>query len=247
MSHPHPPGQEATDRLTPLPGEENFPTTWVIVPAFNEAAKITSVLEGLRVTFNNVVVVDDGSSDGTEGVARDARASVLRHRVNLGQGAALQTGFEFALQQGAEIVATFDADGQHRVEDLQRLVEKLGSSTYDVVLGSRFLAGASSVPRARRLLLRGAVVFTRATTGLRLTDAHNGLRAFSREAAAAIEIKSNRMAHASELLDQIARLRLNYCELPVTVRYTEYSLQKGQRSTAAFRVLLDYLLARVFD
>lgn len=224
-----------------------FVDTWVVVAAYNEASVIGRVIDNLRAQFANVVVVDDGSGDDTAGQALAGGAVVLRHIVNLGQGAALQTGIAFALRRGAERIGTFDADGQHRVADLVNLIEALADGAYDVALGSRFLADTSNLPARRRLLLKAAVLFTRVMTSMQITDAHNGLRAFSRRAALAIQLRSNRMAHASELLDQIARARLPYRELPVTVRYTDYSLAKGQRSTDAFRVLADYLVSRVFD
>ena len=127
------------------------------------------------------------------------------------------------------------------------LLEALEEDRCEIALGSRFLGGAKDIPTPRRLLLRAAVLFTRLMTSMQVTDAHNGLRAFTRRAALEIDIKNNRMAHASELHDQIARGRLPYRELPVRVRYTDYSLAKGQRSMDALRVLIDYLVSRVFD
>lgn len=224
-----------------------FGDAWVVIPAYNEAVSLAAVVAELKGRFPHVVVVDDGSTDGTPQVARAADALILRHRVNLGQGAALQTGITFALRRGAQRIATFDGDGQHRADDLTALLEALDDEDCEIALGSRFLRDADSIPVVRRTLLRIAVLFTRATTALAVTDAHNGLRAFSRRAALEIDLKSNRMAHASELLDQIARSGLPYRELPVRVRYTDYSLDKGQRSSAAFRVLFDYLVSRVFD
>lgn len=224
-----------------------FADTWVVVPAYNESAMIGRVIAELGADFPNIVVVDDGSTDRTAELALAAGAEVLRHVVNLGQGAALQTGIELALRRGAARIGTFDADGQHRPGDLVDLLDALEEGVCEVVLGSRFLAGGDEVPLPRRLLLRTAVLFTRTVTSMAITDAHNGLRALSRRAARAIDLKSDRMAHASELLDQIARARLPYRELPVSVRYTDYSLAKGQRSTDAVRVLADYLVSRVFD
>lgn len=238
----------AMDEQPPPAGEplHSLSDAWVVIPAFNEAATLGEVIHDLAPCRPRIVVVDDGSTDTTSRIAARAGAHVLRHRVNLGQGAALQTGITYALREGAGRIGTFDADGQHRAEDLFSLLEALDGG-YDVVLGSRFLEAAVEVPRVRRAVLRAAVLFTRIMTGLEVTDAHNGLRAFSRRAAERIDIKSCRMAHASELLDQIARSGLRYRELPVRVAYTEYSMGKGQRSSAALRVLLDYLVSRVFD
>jgi len=217
----------------------------VIVPAFNEATTVGAVVRRLRGAGVRVLVVDDGSTDGTAGAARAEGAAVARHRVNRGQGAAIQTGLELALARGAEILVTFDADGQHEVEDLPRLIEPIRAGRAEIVLGSRFLPGAAPVPPGRRWLLRGAVLFTRLTSRLPLTDAHNGLRAFSRRAAGSIRIQLDRMAHASELIDQIRRSRLPWLEVPVRVRYTEHSRAKGQGPLAAVRVMFDFLTDKV--
>ena len=212
---------------------------WVIVPAFNEARVIGGVLRDLTSIGAQVVVVDDGSTDGTSDAALQAGVTVIRHPINLGQGAALQTGLSFALQAGAGFIVTYDADGQHRVEDIQKLLDPLRSTDADFALGSRFLVGRAEMPFTRRLLLHAALWLTRLTTGLRLTDTHNGLRAMTRRGAEAIKLRQNRMAHASEILDQIAASRFAYVEVPVTIDYTSYSLAKGQKLSAAVDVLLD--------
>ena len=229
------------------PPTHGFVDTWVVVPAYNEARVITRVIEELKAVLVNVVVVDDGSADHTADAALVAGADVLRHVVNLGQGAALQTGITFSLRRGARRIATFDADGQHRIADVVALLNALEEGVCEIALGSRFLADTTDIPALRRLLLKAAVLFTRTMTSMQITDAHNGLRAFTRRAALRLDIKNNRMAHASELNDQIARAQLPYRELPVRVRYTDYSLGKGQRSTDALRVLVDYVVSRVFD
>jgi len=217
---------------------------FVVVPAYNEAEAIGGVLEELRRTAATIVVVDDCSTDATAAIARAAGATVLRHAVNRGQGASLQTGIRYALTRGAKIVVTFDSDGQHDAADLAALVAPIRAGRAEVVLGSRFLEPRSAIPPARRLLLKLAVVFTRITSGMRVTDAHNGLRALSRRAAASIDIKLDRMAHASELMDQIRRSRLSYAEVAVSVRYTPYARRKGQRGVHALRVAFDYLVGR---
>lgn len=217
---------------------------FVVLPAFDEEAAIAEAVAGVRALYENVVVVDDGSSDETAVAARSAGAIVVQHAVNRGQGAALQTGIEFAIRNGADIVVTFDSDGQHDPADIARLLGPVEAGQCDVALGSRFLGPAAEVPRARRLLLRAAVVFTRLFSGVSVTDAHNGLRAMSRKAAAAIEIRLDRMAHASEIIDSIRRARLRFIEVPVSIRYTDYSKRKGQKATAALRIAVDYLIGR---
>jgi len=215
---------------------------WVVVPAYNEAGVIGAVLGDLARLPYRVVVVDDGSGDGTVETALRFPVVVLRHVWNLGQGAALQTGLRYAVDQpGARFVVTFDADGQHRPADIAALLAPLRTGAADVTLGSRFLRPGDrrQVGVVKRALLRTASVFTRLTSRLALTDTHNGLRAFTVEAAARVTIRQNGMAHASELLDQIARLRLRYCEVPVTIAYTEYSVRKGQSIWNSVNIVWD--------
>jgi glycosyltransferase involved in cell wall biosynthesis len=215
---------------------------WVVVPALNEASVIGGVVRSVRDRCPNVVVVDDGSDDTTEAEALAARAVVLRHVINLGQGAALQTGIEYALRRGATCIATFDADGQHHADDLVRMVAALRSQDLDVVLGSRFLGRTENMPPGRRLVLHAAVVLTRLTTGIKLTDAHNGLRVMTATTARRLRIVQDQMAHASELVSQIGRLGLRVGEVPVTVSYTRYSIHKGQRLTHGVRILADLVV-----
>jgi glycosyltransferase involved in cell wall biosynthesis len=212
---------------------------WVVIAAFNEAAVIESIVSDIVRRNYFVVLVDDGSRDKTGQIALAAGATVVTHPVNLGQGAALQTGIKFALQQGADAIVTFDADGQHRPSDIARLVDALEQSNADYVLGSRFLGSSRGMPLRRRLLLHAAIWFTRTVTGLRLSDTHNGLRAMSREGAQRISLRQNRMAHASELLQQIAASGLPYIEVPVTIEYTRYSLAKGQGLADSVAILFD--------
>ena len=219
---------------------------YVVIAAYNEAAVIARVVVGLKHAGYPVVVVDDGSKDETAGIARAAGALVIQHPFNLGQGAALQTGIVFALAQAAEVVVTFDADGQHRVKDISRLVAALGEEQADFALGSRFLGQSPNLPPLRRLLLKAATLFTRLTTGLALTDTHNGLRAMTRRGAAAIRFRQNRMAHASELLDLIRKSGLRFVERPVTIEYTAYSLAKGQKMGDAVLILVDLFARRLY-
>jgi glycosyltransferase involved in cell wall biosynthesis len=164
---------------------------------------------------------------------------VLRHAINLGQGAALQTGIDYAVRRGAKHVVTFDADGQHSVEDIPELIAAL--ATHDVALGSRFLGKqVIGVTRKRRVFLRTATSISNRLSGMKLSDAHCGLRAFRATAAPSLRITQDRMAHASELLRKIQTSGLRVQEVPVTVKYTDYSMRKGQSGFQAIRILFDY-------
>jgi glycosyltransferase involved in cell wall biosynthesis len=218
----------------------------VVIPAYNEGPVISRVVAEVRRAGYTAVVVDDGSSDATAQQADAAGAIVVQHPFNLGQGAALQTGIDYALAQRAEVIVTFDADGQHRVSDISRLTNALVQECADFALGSRFLGQAPNLPPLRRLLLRAATVFTRLTTGLEVSDTHNGLRAMTRRGAAVIRLRQNRMAHASEWLAQIAASRLRYVERPVTIEYNAYSLAKGQTISDAILILLDLFARRLY-
>src|SRR5215475_5860666 len=219
---------------------------YVIIPAYNEGRVIFRVVSEVSRAGYTVIVVDDGSSDTTAEQAQTAGATVIRHPFNLGQGAALQSGIEYALAQPAECIVTFDADGQHRVSDISRLTDALVRERADFALGSRFLGQAPDLPSLRRLVLRAATAFTRMTTGLQLTDTHNGLRAMTRRGANVIKLRQNRMAHASEFLAQIACSGLRYVEQPVTIEYSAYSLAKGQRVRDAVHILLDLFARRLY-
>lgn len=219
---------------------------WVVVPTYNEATAIARVVSELRDVFAHVVCIDDGSVDGSAAVAAAAGAHVLHHAVNLGQGAALQTGFEYVrAQPGGRWVVTFDADGQHALDDAMRMLETARGDDVDVVLASRFLGTTVGMPRGRRLVLDAAVRFTRWTTGLKITDSHNGLRVLRISALDRVVLHQPRMAHASELLGLVARHRLTYRELPVTIQYTDYSRAKSQSNINSVNILFDLALARL--
>lgn len=223
-----------------------MPVTAVLVPMFNEATVVAAVVERLLERFSLVLCVDDGSDDDSAGVARRAGAVVLRHPVNLGQGAALRTGFEHLLARGdVDHVVTFDADGQHDPADAEAMVETARATGVDVVLGTRGPRRFDGQTRARRLLLRGALRMSRVTSGLDLTDTHNGLRVLSRRALAVLSPRQRGMAHASELETLIAKHGLTWCEQPVTITYSDYSRAKGQRNLNAVNIVYDMVAARL--
>jgi glycosyltransferase involved in cell wall biosynthesis len=245
----------------------------VIVPAYNESGIIKQVVADIRSVFPHVIVVDDGSADGTSAQAQQAGAIVMRHCVNVGQGGALETGIRYAHTRGYEYFVTMDADGQHQVADalamLGHLHRKRGE--LDIVLGSRFLpiwssegvsepgrggsaktasaptrvARSTEIGRRKRLLLWGATLLSRQLHGLALTDTHNGLRVFSRRVAEKMRFAHVDMAHASDVYDIIRKYDFRFEELPVVIRYTDYSKAKGQPMLNAINILVDFLFNRV--
>jgi polyprenyl-phospho-N-acetylgalactosaminyl synthase len=215
-------------------------SVWIVIPALNEARTIGRVVSELRgLGYSHVCVVNDGSRDATGSIARDAGAYVLNHVTNLGQGAALQTGISFAIKRGAEYICTFDGDGQHSPRSVEALLNALQRSGADVALGSRFLENSYAVPTARRMLLKGALLFTHLHAGLSVTDTHNGLRAFTRHAAQSVRIEQPQMAHASEILQKIGAANLDFVEVPVDVDYSPYSRKKGQSGFDSVKIVLD--------
>ncbi len=221
--------------------------TAIIIPVYNESKVIGSVVGEVLREYQTVVCVNDGSSDDSSHEIQRTSAILVEHPINMGQGAALQTGIEYAISHtDAEFFVTFDADGQHSLKDVTAMIKELESSDVDVVLGSRFLGKAENIPKAKRMLLKVAISFTNLFSGIKLTDAHNGLRAFNREFAEKLEITMPDMTHASEIIDKISEGKWRYKEVPITITYTEYSVAKGQSMFNAVNILFDILLSRMF-
>lgn len=213
-----------------------------VIPALNTEQVVADVVASVREHVHEVIVVDDGSRDSTSVKAAAAGARVAVHLVNRGQGAALQTGMDLALQRGADVIIHFDSDGQHPAHQIPALVAPILAGEVDVVLGSRFLDDTSNVPTIRRMVLKAGAVFTRIVSGLAITDPHSGFRALSREAVQKIRLRQDRMAHASEFLQLLSRHKLRYKEIPVTIRYTEYSMANAsQNSWHAIRIVIDLI------
>jgi len=220
---------------------------YVIIPTYNEATVIKCTVQEVLFHGFNVVVVDDGSNDNTADVLKEANVHYIRHCINLGQGAALQTGIKYALLKGAAYIVTFDADGQHCATDIKQVVDFIDQHQLDIVFGSRFLkTSQTNVSFSKKLLLQAARIINYLATGILLSDAHNGFRVFSRNGAAALQLFENRMSHATEILWQVQRNRLKYAEYPVTILYTKYSRRKGQKLMHSFKVFQDILLHKIF-
>lgn len=215
----------------------------LVIPLYNEAQVIADVIHDAGQYFSTIICVDDGSSDGSAQIAKDAGAILVQHPINMGQGAALQTGITYALRNtDCEYIVTFDADGQHDPKDAIKMIEKAQICRYSIVYGSRFLDGKTRVGPAKKLVLKTAALVTRMRTGLKLTDAHNGLRVLRRDAASQINMKRNRMAHASEIVGQLADTGLPWTEMPVDIRYTDYSRAKGQSLLNSVNIIVELIL-----
>ena len=217
--------------------------TWVVIPLFNEATVISHVVGELLPHFPHIVCVDDGSSDGSAVIAEAAGARVLRHPHNMGQGAALQTGLSYARTQlGCRYIVTFDADGQHRVADAVDMLARARRDNLGIVLGSRFLDDRTDPGVAKKVVLKVAAAVTNLATGMTLTDAHNGLRVLRIDAAHAVNLQQDRMAHASEIVAQLGRSGISWAEHPVHIRYTDYSRAKGQSLLNSINILVDLVI-----
>jgi polyprenyl-phospho-N-acetylgalactosaminyl synthase len=219
----------------------------IVIPLYNEQSVVGDVLRELRQNHENynIIVVDDCSTDNSYKEAQVEGVYLLKHIVNLGQGAALQTGMEFAKDLECKYIVMFDSDGQHNPDDINPFVQALQEDKADIVLGSRFAGTTENMPLKKKYFLKLSRIFTWATTGIWLSDSHNGFRALNIEKFPNFEITQNRMAHASEIINIIRTLKMRYIEMPCTIRYTEYSLQKGQSMWNSINIVIDYLIGNM--
>jgi len=217
----------------------------ILIPAHNEGNQIASTVLELKKYFKNIVVVDDGSTDNTfENVLKLGVLSV-KHPINLGQGASIQTAITVALSSypECEFFITFDADGQHSVDSAIEMLNLIQSQNCDVVLGSRFIHKESNgqMPQKKKFILKLGILFTRLDTGLKVTDTHNGLRVMNKRFAKSLNLKQNGMAHASEILAHIKSSKATWIEAPAEIFYTDYSKKKGQSVLNAVNILTEMM------
>ncbi|MBU0981389.1 glycosyltransferase family 2 protein [Patescibacteria group bacterium] len=219
--------------------------TWIVIPAYNEEKTLAKVLRDLREAgYENTLVVDDGSIDETLKIAEEHAAATVSHKLNRGLGGALGTGIEGAVRLGAEYIVTFDGDGQHSTDDLQKVLAPLRRRETDVVIGSRLL-NPDGMPWYRRAQNWVANMLTFVLFGVWTTDSQSGLRAFNRKAAQAITIRTNRMEVSSEIIREIGYHGLRFKEVPIQAIYTDYSLSKGQNIFVGLKTLAKLIMHRI--
>ena len=220
---------------------------FIIIPVYNEQVIVKQVVDSLLDNgYQNIIIIDDGSTEDIFSLLQQKPLIYIRHFINLGQGAALQTGFDFVKKLNPKVVITFDADGQHDAKEISSIVFPILNDEADIVLGSRFLHQSTSVmPAQKKALLQLARYINFLFSGLMLTDAHNGFRALSKKAVNQIRITENRMAHASEILNEIKRHHLRFVEMPVTIHYTNYSKKKGQSILNAVNIFFHLLFNKI--
>lgn len=218
-----------------------------IIPCYNEAKVIRNTVAEVLEKGYSVVIIDDCSKDGSKKQLAGLPVYYLRHRVNMGQGAALQTGIDFAKKKGAKYFVTFDGDGQHDCNDIPGMVEFLEKENADIVFGSRFLPGAkTNVSRSRSFALNMGRYINFLVSGIMLSDSFNGLRLLSKKAVENIRLTENRMAHPAELMMMTAVKKLKYVEYPVSIHYSEYSKSKGLKNKDGIKILAEIFLNKIF-
>lgn len=232
--------------MTEAQDQPDYRDVWLIIPCYNEGQVIGDVIRNALDTFPNIVAVNDGSADNSAAAIHAAGAHLVNHPVNLGQGAALQTGVEYArAQPGARYFVTFDADGQHQVKDVVRMLERLQSEPVDIITGTRFGGQENTqVPWLKRMVLQTVVLLSPTTRKLGLSDAHNGLRVFNKTVADQLNLRMNGMSHASEFVSAMVANKWRVTEEPVDILYTEYSMSKGQSLLNGVNILADGFIAR---
>lgn len=213
-----------------------------VIPAYNEAQHITAVIERVRPFVQEVVVVNDCSQDQTAQLALTAGATVISHPINRGQGAALQTGNEYAIQNQADIIIHFDADNQFQAEEIPDMIKPIMENQAEAVLGSRFLEKTSNLPKFKKdIIMPLARLINKLFFNIKLSDPQSGFRALSRQAAKKIKIENDGMAHCSEIMHQLFSKKIKTVEVPITVIYHEF----GQKFSGGIRIIKDTIIKKI--
>ena len=189
------------------------------LPAYNEEKNIASVITKLKKITDSIIVCDDGSSDMTSEISKNLGAVVISHKKNMGYGAALRTIFQKSVELDSDILVTFDADGQHRVEDINKILQPLENNEADVVIGSRFLDNESKIPNYRKIGIKVITKVTNASLKKKLTDSQSGFRAYNKHALTQISPSEMGMGISTEILIKASNKGLRIAEIPITVLY----------------------------
>lgn len=215
-----------------------------VIPAYNETEKITKVITDLRSLVDEIIVVDDASTDNTSLLAGQAGAYVVRHIINRGQGAALRTGTALALDRGADIIIHFDADDQFQASDIPAMIKPILDGQADAVLGSRFLGVESNLPTIKKnLIMPVARLINRLFFGIRLSDPQSGFRALSRKSASSLHIENDGMAHCTEIIYKLFKNKNRVIEVPIKVTYHEY----GQKFSGGLKIIKDLIIQKLIN
>lgn len=219
-----------------------FNSVYILLPVYNEQEKIESVVTELKSVFKNIVAVNDGSSDSTKEILESLEVITLNHSINLGQGAAISTGFRYIqLLKDADAVITFDADGQHSVDDAKVFAEEILSCKEEIIFGSRFIENRSNIPFIKMIALSVVVFFTNRFSKISLSDAHNGMKAIKKNCLDKIDIDIDGFGFESQIIHQVSKKSITYKEMPTNTIYTRYSRNKGQKLVNGFLILEDLI------
>ena len=189
------------------------------IPAYNEEKNIASVITKLQKIADQIIVCDDGSSDNTAVIAKKLGANVVTHNKNLGYGAAIRSIFLKSRELDAEILVTFDADGQHRIEDIQAVIQPILENKSDIVIGSRFLNNKSEIPRYRKIGIKTITKLTNSVTGKKITDSQSGFRAYNKKTIEILNPSEYGMGISTEILIKANKNNLRISEVPITILY----------------------------
>ena len=225
---------------------DSFDNVFIIIPCYNEAPVIAEVIVELSEHFKNILVVNDGSTDSTADELRNTDVIYIEHPFNLGQGAAIFTGFEYLKRKNtASACITFDADGQHSIDDAIIYAKEILNCKEEIIFGSRFLAQEMEIPAVKRFVLKVVIRITNFLSGMSLTDSHIGLKAYKTSVLGKLSTDLYRSAFETELIFSVAKKNIAYKELPASVRYTKYSTEKGQ-SLLEGLIILEDLVRLIF-
>ena len=193
--------------------------TVIGIPAFNEEKNIAAILVQLKNTSQHIIVCDDGSKDLTSKIAEELGAIVIQHKKNLGYGAAIKTIFLKAQEINADILITFDADGQHRIEDIKKILEPIEKNEADIVIGSRFLNDSQNIPKYRKIGIKAITELTNITGGTKITDSQSGFRAYNKKILQNIKPTDMGMGISTEILIKTQKAGYKIIEVPITILY----------------------------